>query len=552
MRIWTNARILLGLFLAGLAGYVFGIADPDMLVSDPAPQAVPTVPQHVNTIFVPLDLETHVMQVSRRGTGGGVGEYRGAPVVIAHTGQIATLVNGVLQETPILAPVSGYQDLAARLSTDMAKAAGQTMNHDWFRFSDVLVVSDPLGGSGHHVLLVAYTEWQPERVCYGTVLAGLPIDADVDTLLQMKAGPADWRVLFRTEPCLGLLDRGDVISPQMAGGRLVDLGDGTVGLTSGDHNFDGVTAPGAPLAQADWGHYGRLLEIDLLTGQATELARGLRNPQGLVADGQGRFWAIDHGPRGGDELNLVRRGANFGWPDVTLGTRYDGQPWPSTGAYGRHDAHEPPAFAWLPSVGLSALERIDGVHPAWDGDLIAGSLKGQSLHRIRVRDGRVLFSEQIRIGQRIRGIRQLSGGRLALWTDHQRLILVRAGAGGHVQQAITAFIEDLEAAESLKHGLGEAIAGCQQCHGFEPGEHAGAPNLGRIAGAPIAAEPGFAYSAALAEREERWSSAALSAFIDDPSTFAPGTTMPDPGVDDPALLKALVALLHHTAGAQQP
>lgn len=112
---------------------------------------------------------------------------------------------------------------------------------------------------------------------------------------------------------------------------------------------------------------------------------GHRNPQGLVMDLEGRLWTTEHGPRGGDELNLVEKGANYGWPTVSYGMNYSGAPlvtpWPS----GKDANITMPVMRWMPSIAACGLDVVQGeMFPKWKGDLVAGGLAGQTVERLRV------------------------------------------------------------------------------------------------------------------------------------------------------------------------
>ncbi len=138
---------------------------------------------------------------------------------------------------------------------------------------------------------------------------------------------------------------------------------------------------------------------------------GHRNPQGLTFDLEGNLFDTEHGPRGGDELNLVRKGRNYGWPLITFGINYDGKPWnvPWPEFAGKKVASlasdsEPvgpddlamPVYQWLPSIAACGLTvSTGGVFPQWKGDLFAGGLAGQTLQRLRVKDGKVVEREEI-------------------------------------------------------------------------------------------------------------------------------------------------------------
>lgn len=134
---------------------------------------------------------------------------------------------------------------------------------------------------------------------------------------------------------------------------------------------------------------------------------GHRNPQGMSLDTQGNLWVTEHGPRGGDELNLVKKAANYGWPSVSFGINYNGTPfrtpWPE-----ENTGITQPVFVWTPSIAASGLDvmRSDDAFPQWQGDLFAGGLAGQTVRRLRVRDGELIEREEILFDRgRVRDVR---------------------------------------------------------------------------------------------------------------------------------------------------
>ena len=122
-------------------------------------------------------------------------------------------------------------------------------------------------------------------------------------------------------------------------------------------------------------------------------SRGHRNPQGLAFDrASGRLWSTEHGPRGGDELNLVRRGGDYGWPVVTHGINYDGT---VLTPHVRAEGVEQPAYYWRPSIGLSGVAVYDGAQfPLWQGKLLVTSLGRRQL-RLLTLDGERVQHEEV-------------------------------------------------------------------------------------------------------------------------------------------------------------
>lgn len=168
------------------------------------------------------------------------------------------------------------------------------------------------------------------------------------------------------------------------GSRLAEAPDGSVFLTVGDRG----TGPRGMAAQDPLRAEGKVIHLTADGAPATALpgalpgvhSLGHRNPQGAAFDGQGQLWIVDHGARGGDELNLIRPGVNFGWPVITYGRNYGG------GRIGRGTAQEgmeQPVIHWDPSIAPSGLMFLqDGAIPQWEGDAFFGSLNADFLGRL--------------------------------------------------------------------------------------------------------------------------------------------------------------------------
>ncbi len=131
---------------------------------------------------------------------------------------------------------------------------------------------------------------------------------------------------------------------------------------------------------------------------------GHRNPQGMVFDLGGNLWVTEHGPRGGDELNLIMPGRNYGWPVVSFGYNYNGSPlvtpWPKNPVSAtdplQKDGIVMPVMRWMPSIAACGLDVVQGAaFPEWKGDLLAGGLAGQIVHRLRIKDNQVIEQEEI-------------------------------------------------------------------------------------------------------------------------------------------------------------
>ena len=246
----------------------------------------------------------------------------------------------------------------------------------------------------------------------------------LDSALAMTFSP--WQTLFIADPCLTFTNKGHdpnvFFEGGQGGGRMLMDGDEHLLVVIGAHGWEAkMEGRGRwPIISDDPdAHLGKLVRIHVTTGTAEILASGLRNPQGFARDADGTLWAPDHGPQGGDELNILRPSLNYGWPYVTHGIQYGNEIWPYNQAQGRHDGFEKPIFSWIPSIAPSNLIVSDSqLFPLWKHDLLLASLKAHSLFRVRVHEKRVVYVEQIHIGTRIRDITQMPDGRIALLAEN--------------------------------------------------------------------------------------------------------------------------------------
>ncbi|MDF2234375.1 PQQ-dependent sugar dehydrogenase [Albimonas sp. CAU 1670] len=153
-------------------------------------------------------------------------------------------------------------------------------------------------------------------------------------------------------------------------------------------------------------------------GLASVWSLGHRNPQGAAVDPEtGTLWVVEHGARGGDEVNRPVPGGNFGWPEVSYGTHYSGREFPR-GATA--PGIEPPAHYWDPSIAPSGLAVYRGaLFPEWDGDLLVGALKFQKIVRLDVEGGEIAGSEDLVPDAygRIRDVRVGPDGAIWFLTD---------------------------------------------------------------------------------------------------------------------------------------
>lgn len=274
-----------------------------------------------------------------------------------------------------------------------------------FRIIDLLV--DERGDATR--LYVAHHYWDPATKCVTLRVSS--------TTLPTAGNPAgEWKTLFDSQPCLPvgkMWPMGE--QADRSGGRLARHERGIL-LTVGDHGFDGLEGVDAfPLEPGN--NYGKIVLIDE-AGTVTPFSIGHRNQQGLAIDGQGRVWSTEHGPEGGDELNLIVEGGNYGWPLASYGAEYGTDNWPFAVNATNHGEYREPAHAFIPSIGISQLIQITSMYlPRWTGDLLISSLQAGRLFRVRLSGDQVIYTESIDLSTRIRDLVEARDGRVVLWND---------------------------------------------------------------------------------------------------------------------------------------
>jgi glucose/arabinose dehydrogenase len=256
---------------------------------------------------------------------------------------------------------------------------------------------------------------EPRQGGNGTSVARGVLSADRRSVGQV-------RVIFRALPTY---DNNMHFGSRLAFGR-----DGKLFITTGERSDANMRHH----AQKVDNHLGKVMRINAdgsipndnpFVGQAGAKGEvwtlGHRNLQAAAVDAQGRLWTVEHGPRGGDELNLIDRGKNYGWPVVTYGIEYSGRP--IAGAVTQREGFQQAVYYWDPVIAPSGAQWYTGnAFPQWQGSLFIGSLGQQKLVRLVVRNDRVVGEEELLRGrdQRVRDVRQGPDGNLYVVTDEAK------------------------------------------------------------------------------------------------------------------------------------
>lgn len=148
-------------------------------------------------------------------------------------------------------------------------------------------------------------------------------------------------------------------------------------------------------------------------------SKGHRNPQGLAYDAERKIlWETEHGARGGDEINIIEAGANYGWPLATYGIDYNGA---KITPFTEYKGTKQPIKYWTPSIAPSGLAVYRGdLFSGWDGDLLVGSMALQALHRVIMEGDKPVGEERYLVGERIRDVRVGPDGAIYVTTEERR------------------------------------------------------------------------------------------------------------------------------------
>ncbi len=243
---------------------------------------------------------------------------------------------------------------------------------------------------------------------YGTLDLGAPD----------KPALRDFRIIWRQTP---KVDGSGHFSHRVAFGP-----DGFLYLTSGERQkfdpaqaMDGnlgkvlrLTPEGAPAPGNPWAARGGIA--------AQFWTMGHRNLLGIMFAPDGRLWATEMGPQGGDELNLIVPGRNYGWPRASNGSHYGGADIPD---HKPGDGYEPPKLWWNPSISPGGLLIYTGdLFPAWKGDALIPALSGEALIRVDIGGDKAAKADQWGMDARIRAVDQGPGGSIYLLEDEGRLL----------------------------------------------------------------------------------------------------------------------------------
>lgn len=361
-------------------------------------------------------------------------------------------------------------------------------------------------------------------------------------------GLVEGETIFRISP-------DSSIFPFPLAGRIQFLPDRTFLFTSSDDHAR------RHLAQRLDNHLAKILRLDRdgkapadnpfigTPGALPEIyAYGTRAPLGITRDPRnGAIWAVENGPQGGDELNLIKAGANYGWPITTYGLEYTGE---VISELQQAPGIESPVTYWFPAIAPSSIALYLGDKlPRWYGNLFVGTLRGQHLLRLSVENGVVVEQEKLLLdlNERIRDVREGPDGLLYVLTDSTDGRLLRLNPGAPAGDQVARQAQAPAVPQGLPLGgfpgprppadvaRGQQIfeQRCMSCHTLEDTSGSGiGPSLAGVFGRQPGAASGFAFSAAMQNLDIIWSEKTIEYYLASPQNYVPGSVMVAPPMTD--------------------
>ncbi len=296
-----------------------------------------------------------------------------------------------------------YQYRENKLTT-LGKILKQSERQRDSRFgpTDIAVLNE---NSKELQLLISYPQLNAARNCVRLAV----FRYTVDRLKQSLSKQERW---FLGKPCV------PVGAVQHAAGRMQIIDSKSAYLTTGDLGFRRLDQ----IAARGW--LGGVFEIS--AGNVKQISQGHRNPQGILSIGT-NLYISEHGPRGGDEINLIKPGKDYGWPFVTFGAPYGLGDYIKPSKTGTHAGYEPPIYQWTPSVAPTELVQLPNVQ-SWKnfaGQIVMGTLAAQSLIFMELtapdKIGKVT---QVEVNERVRDLEVMPNGDLVASTDSGRLLFI--------------------------------------------------------------------------------------------------------------------------------
>ena len=296
-------------------------------------------------------------------------------------------------------------DLTNRTQTLIGRAGSSSERIDDSRFAitDIAVMRESANTLD---LVISYPRYDRTKECVSVVLYSY--SANIGIKPSLKRG----KLWFNSKPCV------PISAVQHASGRIATIDKKSVYLTVGDL---GYTEIGNRDKRADLGSV-----FKISASKVEKISSGHRNAQGILRIGKD-LYVSEHGPRGGDELNLIETGGDYGWPFVTYGEPYSSGDYVRPTNTGSHEGYIKPLYNWVPSVAPTELIQLpaDKSWGPWSSYIVMGTLKDQVLIFIEMLDRRQVGKVvKVNVNERVRDLNLSISGSIIATTDSGKLLVI--------------------------------------------------------------------------------------------------------------------------------
>jgi glucose/arabinose dehydrogenase len=297
-------------------------------------------------------------------------------------------------------------DLTTQQQTTIgrAAAASERINDSRFAITDIAVLTQTADTAQ---LLISYPRFNSARRCVTVVVYAYQANFGAQPFL--KRG----KMWFQSSPCVA------ISAVQHAAGRMELIDAKSAYLTIGDLGYPEIGD------KTKRGTLGTVMKIS--AKKVTQISTGHRNAQGILLIGKD-LYTSEHGPRGGDELNLIQQGIDYGWPTVTYGERYSPGDYVSPTNPESHNGFRKPLTYWVPSVAPTELIQLPAAATwgQWSSSIVMGTLREQALIFIQMKNKRVVGQMQtVNVDERIRDLEITKDGSIIATTDSGRLLIIK-------------------------------------------------------------------------------------------------------------------------------
>ena len=290
-----------------------------------------------------------------------------------------------------------------QITIGRAAAASERINDSRFAITDISVLTQTAETAQ---LLISYPRFNSEGRCVTVVVYSYR--ANFGAQPSLKRG----KMWFQSKPCVA------ISAVQHAAGRMELIDAKSAYLTIGDLGYPEIGD------KTKRGTLGTVMKIS--AKKVTQISSGHRNAQGILLIGKD-LYTSEHGPRGGDELNLIQQGIDYGWPTVTYGERYSPGDYVSPTNPESHNGFRKPLTYWVPSVAPTELIQLPAASAwgQWSSSIVIGTLREESLIFIQMNNKRVVGQMQtVNVYERIRDLDVTKDGSIIATTDSGKLLVI--------------------------------------------------------------------------------------------------------------------------------